>query len=50
MIEQMRMDTMPILARLVLVLDLLQTGSGDYAIKNILDLPRGDMHITETQE
>jgi hypothetical protein len=44
--EHMRMDTVPILARFVLALYLLQPCSGCNAIKNILDLPRGDMAFT----
>jgi hypothetical protein len=40
------MDTVPILARFVLALDLLQASSGGNAIKNILDLTRGDMLLT----
>jgi len=41
--EHMRMYAVPILARFVLTFDLLQSCSGGNAIKNILDLTRGDM-------
>jgi hypothetical protein len=44
--EHMWMDTVPILTRFVLALDLLQPRPGCNAIKNILDLPRGDMPLT----
>ena len=39
--EHVRMDTMPVLACLVLALDLLQAGLCGYVIEDILDLPRG---------
>jgi hypothetical protein len=48
--KQMWMDTVPILARLVLVLDLLQASTGCYALEYILDLPRGYMVITVVLE
>jgi hypothetical protein len=44
--EHMRMDAVPIFARFVLALYLLQPCSGGNAIKNILDLARADMPIT----
>jgi hypothetical protein len=50
MSEQMRMDAMPIFACFILALDLLQFGSSGYAIKDILDLPCGDMPITIARE
>lgn len=40
------MDAMPILAGLILALDLLQAGLGGNAIEDILDLARRDMAIT----
>jgi hypothetical protein len=44
--EHMRMDTVPIFARFILALNLLQASSGGNAIENILDLTRGDMALT----
>jgi hypothetical protein len=43
--EQMRMDTMSVFSSLVRALYLLQFGSSGYAIKDILDLPCGNMPI-----
>jgi len=48
MSEQMRMDTVPVLTRFILVFNLLQAGSGGNAIENILDLSRGDMPKVKT--
>ena len=50
MSEHMRMNAMPIFARLILALDLLQTGSGGNAIEDILDLPGGDMPFPIARE
>ena len=50
MSEHMRMNTMPVLARLILALDFLQASSGGNAIEDILDLPGGDMPFPIARE
>jgi hypothetical protein len=44
------MDAMPVLARLVLALDLLQAGFGGDVIEDILDLSGSDVTITVTRK
>ena len=50
MSEHMRMNTMPVLARLILALDFLQASSGGNAIEDILDLPGSDVAVTVARE
>lgn len=42
----MWVDSMPVLASLVLALDLLQASPSGYAVEDILDLPGSDVAIT----
>lgn len=48
--EYVEVDAMPIFLCFILALGLLQASPGGDAIKDILDLPRGDMAITITRE